>query len=127
MSDINRVFLIGRLTKEPEYKIVNNTALANFTVANNKTYNKDGEKKSETSFFDCVAWGKLAEIIKQYAKKGQQVAIEGRLQQQSWTTPEGAKKSKIVIQIENFQMLGSKSKEEGNQDQPMDTDPDDLF
>jgi single-strand DNA-binding protein len=108
-TDLNTVVLIGRFTRDPEYKIVNEgSSLVNFSIANNRTYVVNGEKKDETHYFDCVAWGKLAEIIKQYGSKGKQVLVEGRLVQETWDTPDGKKASKVRIRTENIQLLGSK-------------------
>jgi single-strand DNA-binding protein len=113
-TDLNTVVLIGRFTRDPEYKIVNEgSSLVNFSVANNRTYVVNGVKKEETHFFDCVAWGKLAEIIKQYGSKGKQVLVEGRLVQETWDTPDGKKASKVKIRTENIQLLGSRG---GTQD-----------
>jgi single-strand DNA-binding protein len=109
-TDLNTVVLIGRFTRDPEYKIVNEgSSLVNFSIANNRTYVANGEKKDETHYFDCVAWGKLAEIIKQYGSKGKQVLVEGRLVQETWETPDGKKASKVKIRTENIQLLGSKN------------------
>ncbi|MDZ4727441.1 MAG: single-stranded DNA-binding protein [Leptospira sp.] len=105
-NDLNKVLLIGRLTRDPEFKSVNGSSVVNFSIASNRIYVSNGDKKEETNYFDCVAWGKLADILKQYAGKGKQVAIEGRLQQQSWETPEGKKASKIRIYVESAQLLG---------------------
>lgn len=108
-NDLNTVFLVGRLTKDPEFKIVNNSSLVNFSIANKRVYVQNGEKKEEVNFFDCVAWGKLADVIKQYTSKGKQVAIEGRLRQETWDTPEGKKASKVRIYVNNLQLLGTSS------------------
>jgi single-strand DNA-binding protein len=105
-NDLNKVLLIGRMTRDPEFKSVNGSSVVNFSIASNRTYVSNGDKKEETNYFDCVAWGKLADILKQYAGKGKQVAIEGRLQQQSWETPEGKKASKIRVYVESAQLLG---------------------
>jgi len=105
-NDLNRVVLLGRLTRDPEFKIIGQSSVVNFSVANNRVYVSNGEKREETNFFDCEAWGKLADVLKQYAKKGKQVAIEGRLKQSTWDTPDGKKASKIRIQVENCQLLG---------------------
>ncbi|TGK09930.1 single-stranded DNA-binding protein [Leptospira fletcheri] len=107
-NDINRVTLVGRLTRDPEFKTVNGTSLVNFSLANGRTFVSNGEKKEETHFFDCEAWGKGAEIIQQYCKKGKQLVIEGRLKQDTWETMEGKKASRIRIVVENFQMIGGK-------------------
>ncbi|GBF48735.1 single-stranded DNA-binding protein [Leptospira ryugenii] len=105
-NDLNKVLLIGRLTRDPEFKSVNGSSVVNFSIASNRTYVSNGDKKEETNYFDCVAWGKLADILKQYTGKGKQVAIEGRLQQQTWDTPDGKKASKIRIYVETLQLLG---------------------
>ncbi len=105
-NDINRVFIIGRLTRDPEFKQINSSSLVNFSIANNRVFVVNGSKKEEVSYFDCSAWGKLADIIKQYCKKGKQVAVEGRLQQSVWDAPDGKKNSKIRIIVENLQLLG---------------------
>ncbi|EMI64628.1 single-stranded DNA-binding protein [Leptospira noguchii str. Cascata] len=100
--------LVGRFTRDPEFKSINGTSLVNFSLANGRTYVSNGEKREESHFFDCEVWGKPADIIQQYCKKGKQIAIEGRLKQDTWETPEGKKASRIRIVVENFQLLGSK-------------------
>ena len=108
-TDLNSVILIGRLTRDPEYKIVGEgSSLVNFSIANNRTYVVNGVKKDETHYFECVAWGKLAEIIKEYASKGKQILVEGRLVQETWDTQDGKKASKVKIRTENVQLLGSR-------------------
>lgn len=115
-NDFNKVVLVGRLTRDPEFKQVGNSSVANFSIANGKTFVSNGDKKEETNFFDCEAWGKLAEIFRDYTKKGKQVLIEGRLKQSTWDTPDGKKASRIKIQVEAMQMLGSnESKPESGQ------------
>jgi single-strand DNA-binding protein len=87
----------------------------NFSIANNRTYVVNGVKKDETHYFECVAWGKLAEIIKEYASKGKQILVEGRLVQETWDTQDGKKASKVKIRTENVQLLGSRT-ERGTED-----------
>jgi single-strand DNA-binding protein len=107
-SDINRVVLIGRLVKDPELKYTQSgSALANFSIANNRTYVASGEKKEIVSYFNCIAWGKSGEVIVQYCKKGNRIAIEGRLQQRSWDDQEGKKRSTVEVVVENFQFLAT--------------------
>ena len=109
MSDLNRVILIGRLTRDPELRYTPaGTAVASFSLANNYSYSKDGEKKEKVSYFDCVAWSKLGEIITEHCKKGTAIAIEGRLDQQRWDDQDGQKKSKIEIVVEGFNFVGGK-------------------
>jgi len=109
MSDINRVTLIGRLTREPELKHVGTgTACCKFSLANNRTYTQNGERKEEVSFFNCVSWGKQAEIVNQYCRQGQQVAIEGRLKSSTWQDKEGKTKTGVDIVVDSLQMIGDR-------------------
>lgn len=117
-NDLNKVLLIGNLTRDPEYKIFNQTGVVNFSLANNKTYVSNGEKREEAHFFDCEAWGKMADTLKQYASKGTKLCIEGRLKQSTWDTPEGKKASKIRIHVESFQFLGGGQNKSQNQENP---------
>jgi len=108
-NDINRVILVGRLTRDPELKSTNSGAhLCNFTLASNHTqFVKDGENIDHVGFFDCVAWGKLGEIISKYAVKGQRVGVDGSLHFSSWEK-DGQKHSRITINVENFEFLDNK-------------------
>ena len=131
-NDLNRVVLIGRLTRDPEIKTVGGTSACNFSLATNRTYVSNGEKKEETHYFDCDVWGKLADILKQYAAKGKQIVIEGRLQQSIWDTPDGKKNSKVKIRVESFQLLGgckpdTEKLNAGDDLQPGTLDPEDIF
>ena len=125
-GDLNRVILIGRLTRDPELRYTpSGTAVASFSVANNRTYAVSGEKKEQVSYFDCIAWSKLGEIITEYCKKGQRIAIEGRLQQRRWEDQENNKKSKIELVVENFQFLtGKGAGDESSQSQGNNTSHD---
>ncbi|MBL8019696.1 MAG: single-stranded DNA-binding protein [Leptospirales bacterium] len=108
-SDLNRVVLVGRLTRDPELKSVGSgSTLCKFGIANNRSYTTGGDKRDEVNFFNCTAWGKQAEILGQYARKGKQLAIEGRLQYRSWDGSDGKKQSAVDIIVENFQFLGSR-------------------
>jgi len=117
MNDINKVFLIGRITKDPDLRYTQGgTAVVSFSIANNKSYTANNEKKDEVSFFNCVAWAKLAENISKYTGKGDKIALEGRLQQRTWTDKEGIKKSVVEIQAENVQFLNTKKSPDNSQD-----------
>jgi single-strand DNA-binding protein len=110
MATLNKVFLIGNLTRDPELKyIANGTGIAKFGLAVNRTYNtSDGEKKEDTCFVDITAWDKLAEVCAEHLSKGRLVLIEGRLQYQSWKDDDGTKRSKIEVVAQNVQFLGNK-------------------
>ena len=105
-TDINRVNIIGRLTRDAELRYTpSGTAVANFDIACNKTFSQNGEKKEQVSYFPCLAWGKAGELITEYCKKGHRIAIEGRLQQRRWDDQDGKKRNKIEIVVEGFQFL----------------------
>lgn len=106
MASLNVVTLIGNATRKPEVRTVgqNNTSVADVGLAVNRKF---GDQE-EVSFFDVVCWGKTAEIAGDYIDKGSQIAVVGRLKQESWETQEGEKRSKVVIVCENLQLLGSK-------------------
>ena len=108
-NDLNKVILIGRLTRDPEIKTIGETSVGKFSIAVGSSYKKGNEKVDETSFFDCEVWGKLADVLGQYATKGKQIAIEGKLKQETWSSQDGKKASKVKIRVENFQLLGGKS------------------
>lgn len=113
-SDLNRIILIGRLTRDPEIRYTPaGTAVAGFSLASGKTYAVGGEKKEQVSYFDCIAWSKLGEIMTEYCKKGHRIAVEGRLQQSRWDDQDGKKRSKVEVVVENFQFLTEKKDGEG--------------
>lgn len=118
MNDINRVILVGRLTRDPELRSTNTGAyVCRFTLASNRTIlRKDAENREEVGFFDCVAWGKLAEVVSKYAKKGRRVGVDGSLRFSSWENQEGKKQSKVEVFVENFQFLESKGNTEPSQE-----------
>lgn len=109
MANLNRVMLIGRMTRDPELRYTpGGTAVADMGLAVNRKYgNKDGETKEETLFVDCTAWSKAAEALSEYTRKGSTVFIEGRLQLEEWER-EGVKRSKIKVVVEGFQFLDGK-------------------
>lgn len=108
-NDINSVTIIGRLVRDPETRMVNQTSLANFSIASNRSYSSNGEKREEQLFIDCTAWGRLGDIVKQYCSKGKQVAITGRLKQNTWQDQQGNNRSKIEIVVESMQLLGGRN------------------
>jgi len=111
MANLNRVFLIGNLTRDPEVRYTpKGTAVTELGLAVNRTYTTDqGEKKEETTFIDVEFWGRQAEVVAEYLKKGRPVFIEGRLKLDTWDDKQsGQKRSKMRVVGEGFQFLGSR-------------------
>ncbi|MEW6101983.1 MAG: single-stranded DNA-binding protein [Candidatus Omnitrophota bacterium] len=108
MANLNKVFLIGNLTKDPELRYTpQGTAVVNLRLAVNRRYkNKDQQAKEETCFITVVAWNKQAEVCNQYLQKGRSVFIEGRLQSRSWEDAAGSKRSVIEVRAERVQFMG---------------------
>ena len=106
----NKVTLIGNLGQNPEVKELNGgNKLAKFSLATNETYrNKAGEKVTETQWHNLIAWGKTADIIGKYLKKGSEVAVEGKLLNRNYTDKEGVKRYVTEIQVSELLMLGTK-------------------
>lgn len=108
--DLNKVMIIGHLGRDPEMRYTpTGRPVTTFTVATNRTWNSsDGEKHSETEWFNVVAWGNLAEICKQHLVKGQQVYIEGRLQTHRWEDAENGKRSSVEVVASEMMILGER-------------------
>jgi single-strand DNA-binding protein len=107
MANLNKVFLIGRLTRDPETRnLPSGTAVVNFGLAVNRVYYKrdSNEKSEETCFVDVEAWGRQGETIARYLKKGRPIFVEGRLRFDSWES-QGQKRSRLSVVVENFQFL----------------------
>ena len=115
MASLNKVFLIGNLTKDPELRYTpNGTAVTNLRIAVNRRFkDRSGELKEDTCFITVTAWDKQAEICNQYLQKGKPVFVEGILQSRSWETTDGQKRSTIDIRAERIQFLGGATKGNG--------------
>ena len=105
---MNKVFLIGRLTRDPELRYTgNNTAVASFSIAVNRNFtNQSGER--EADFINIVVWRKQAENVKNYLTQGSQVAIDGRIQTRSYDDQDGKKRYVTEVIADNVDFLGSK-------------------
>lgn len=116
MSDLNKVMLIGNITKEIELKkLSTGQSVCSFSIATNRSWkDTSGVKKEKAEFHNIVAWGKLAEIMGQYCTKGMKIFIEGRLETRAWDDQNGQKKFRTEIVAENMQMLGSKAQGQGH-------------
>jgi single-strand DNA-binding protein len=110
MPNYNQVLLMGNVTRDPQLKqLPNGSSVVDFGLATNRKYRSAaGEDKEDTCFVDCAAFGKQAEVIHQYCKKGKPLFIEGRLKYDTWEDKAGAKRSKLSVVVENFQFLGSR-------------------
>jgi len=111
MPNLNKVMLIGNVTRDPEVKYTpKGTAVAEVGLAISRTFTPEGgEKREETTFVDITFWGRQAEIVGEYAKKGKPIFVEGRLQLDSWEDKtSGQKRNKLRVVGEGLQLLGSR-------------------
>src|SRR5437868_13582044 len=111
MASINKVILLGNLTRDPEIRYTpKGSALCDLGIAVNRQYTlENGERRAEVTYVDVVLWARMAEIAAEYLKKGRPVCIEGRLQLDTWDDKQsGQKRSKLRVIGENMQMLGSR-------------------
>jgi single-strand DNA-binding protein len=118
--------IIGRLGRDPEMRYTaSGRPVTTFSVATSRSWNtSDGERRSETEWFNVVAWGSLAEICNQYLTKGQQVYIEGRLQSRNWEDSEGKRHTSVEIVANEMIMLGERRSQNG---QPQEETSEDEF
>ncbi len=137
MRGFSKAIITGNLTRDPELRTTpNGASVCSFSVAVNRTYrDASGEQKEDVSFIDCSAWGKLGEMINQYAKKGSGVLVSGRLDQRSWEDKAtGQKRSRVEIVAEDFNFTGAARDNAGSgagsfsapNDVPESSMPDDI-
>jgi single-strand DNA-binding protein len=106
----NSVQLIGNIGKDPEVKSFEKNKKASFSIATNESYkNQKGEKSEETQWHNVVVWGKHADVVEKYLKKGSEVAIEGKLVHRSYETATGEKRYITEINVNDLLMLGGKA------------------
>jgi len=111
MPNLNRVMLMGNLTRDPELRYTpNNQPVANLGLAVNRVWydRNTNEKREETTFVDCEAWGRTAETLNQYLRKGRPVYLEGRLKLDQWQDQQGNNRSKMKVVVEQFQFIDSR-------------------
>lgn len=116
MRGFSKAIITGNLTRDPELRSTpSGASVCSFSVAVNRTYrDANGENKEDVSFIDCSAWGKLGEMIAQYAKKGSGVLVSGRLSQRSWEDKNGGgKRSRTEIVVEDFNFTGTAPSRDG--------------
>ncbi len=110
MASFNKVILLGNLTRDPETRVTaNGNTICKLGMAVSRVYStRDGERREETTFVDIDAFGKQAEVITKYMRKGRPLMVEGRLKLDQWETNEGQKRSKLGVVLENFQFVGGR-------------------
>lgn len=110
MASYNRIVLMGNLTRDPQLSYTpNNLAVCKFGIAtNHKRKDRDGNMREEVCFVDCTVFGRGGETFNQYMSKGGSVLVEGRLHLNQWTTPEGDKRSKHEVVVDNFTFVGGR-------------------
>lgn len=114
MASLNKVILMGNLTRAPEVKFLpSGTAVCNMGLAVNQTYTKDGERKEDTTYVDITAFGRQAETCGEYLAKGDPVLLEGRLQFRQWETSDGSKRNKLEVVANNVQFLRGRADSNG--------------
>ena len=114
---MNRIVLTGRIAKDLELKTTNNgTAVLSFSIAVNRRF-KNSEGKYDTDFFNCTAWRQTAEFISKHFIKGSMIAIEGTLQNRSYTAQDNSKRTVTEIMVENAEFCGSSEKSSEKQEQ----------
>ena len=107
MASFNKILLMGNLTRDPQLLYMpSQTAVVDFGLATNRTWNdQSGQKREEVCFVDCRAFGRMAENINKFFKKGRPIFVEGRLSFDQWTGQDGVKRSKHRVTVENFTFL----------------------
>ncbi len=116
---LNKVFLIGRLTRDPEIRFLpSGTQITTFSIAYNRNYKVNDEWKEETHYFDIEAYGQLAERLGKQLSKGIMILIEGRLRQGRWETSEGEKRSRVVVVAEKVNIV-SKPRTEAQEEEDL--------
>ncbi len=115
MASLNKVLLIGNLTKDPELRYTpQGTAVVNLRLAINRRWkDKTGEQKEDVCYLTIVAWDKQAEVCNQYLRKGAPLFVEGRIQSRSWEDNTGAKRNVVEVRAERVQFLGQPSGAQG--------------
>lgn len=132
MASLNKVMIIGNLGSDPEMRFTpNGNPVTSFTVATNRVYNtSDGERKTETEWFNVVAWNKLAEQCNQFLQKGRLVYVEGRLRTRSWEGQDGQKHYRTEVIANRITFLGRQTAggtaEEEAEDKGGEAEPEDI-
>jgi len=109
MANFNKVIMLGNLTRDPELRYTpSGSAVCEFGIATNRTYTtSDGQEREDTCFVDVSIWGRRGEVVSEYFSKGRPILIEGRLNYDTWETPDG-RQSKHTIVAYNFEFVGGR-------------------
>ena len=115
MVNLNKVFLVGNLTRDPELRYTpQGTAVTTLGMALNSTFkDKSGQMQKDTCFVNIVVWAQMAEVCNQYLQKGRQVLVEGRLKSRSWQTNEGKKRTVLEVVANRVQFMPQGVRQEG--------------
>ena len=115
MANYNKVMLMGNLTRDPQLRYTpNKQAVCDFGLAiNRKWKGADGQMHEDVCFVDCSAWAGRGEVIAKYLTKGQPIFVEGRLNYRTWDGPDGKKRSKLDVVVDQFQFIGGKAGGQG--------------
>lgn len=112
---MNKVILIGRLTRDPELRTTpNNLSVASFSLAVSRPFSPQNGGAPEADFINCVIWRRQAENLAKYCRKGSQIAVEGRIQSRSYNSQDGSKRYVTEVMCDNITFLGSKMDNQGN-------------
>lgn len=125
MVSVNRIFLVGNLTQDPQLRYTSGgTPVTTLRIAANTSFkDKTGELRKETCFINVVVWGQLAEVCNQYLQKGRAVFVEGRLQSRSWQDNEGRKRSTIEVRAQRVQFMPQGAKPEVTPEVDLGSEP----
>ena len=117
MPNLNRVLLMGRLTRDPDLRYTKDgTAICKFGLAVNRTFGTGDQRKEKSTFVDVTMWQRKAEVVAEYFKKGSPIFVEGRLELDQWENEQKEKRSKLYVVAENFEFLERGSKTATAQD-----------
>lgn len=123
MNGVNKVTLLGNLGGDPEVRFTpGGAAVANATLATNKVWTKDGERKESTEWHRLVFWSRLAEIAGEYLRKGSTIYVEGELQTRKWDDKDGQTRYTTEIVVREMQMLGGRAEGGANNASGFNTD-----
>lgn len=126
MASFNRITLVGNLVRDPELKYIpSGTPICSFAIAVNRKYKQGDDWKESTCFIDIETWGRQAETASEYLKKGRQVLIDGRLEQDRWEAQDGSKRSKHKVVANQIVFLGGRDQDGAAasvNDKPVDDD-----